>query len=78
MFDCKRIKAITKREWSAYFNSPVAYVFLVIYLALMGFFTFSVSNYYEAGQADFRSFFVWHPWLYLILFRAIAMRLWAE
>lgn len=71
-------RAIAKREWSAYFNSPVAYVFLVIYLILMGFFTFNVSRFYEAGQADLKSFFFWHPWLYLLLVPASAMRLWAE
>ena len=69
---------IARREWSAYFNSPVAYIFIMIFLALAGFFTFSVSGFYEAGQADLRSFFVWHPWLYLILVPAVAMRLWAE
>lgn len=71
-------RAIAKREWSAYFNSPVAYIFITIFLALAGFFTFSVSSFYEAGQADLRSFFFWHPWLYLILVPAVAMRLWAE
>ena len=70
--------AIAKREWRAYFNSPVAYVFIVIFLALAGFFTFSVGGFYEAGQADLRGFFFWHPWLYLILVPAVAMRLWAE
>ena len=73
-----QIKAIAKREWGAYFNSPVAYVFIVIFLALAGFFTFSVSQFYEAGQADLGGFFIWHPWLYLILVPAVAMRLWAE
>ena len=72
------IRAVAKREWSAYFNSPVAYIFIMIFLALAGFFTFSVSGFYEAGQADLRSFFFWHPWLYLILVPAVAMRLWAE
>jgi ABC-2 type transport system permease protein len=71
-------RAIAKREWSAYFNSPVAYIFIMIFLVLAGFFTFSVSGFYEAGQADLRSFFFWHPWLYLILVPAVAMRLWAE
>lgn len=71
-------RTIAKREWSAYFNSPVAYVFIVIFLVLAGFFTFSVSRLYEAGQADLQSFFFWHPWLYLILVPAVAMRLWAE
>ncbi len=70
--------AIAKREWSSYFNSPVAYIFIIIFLALAGFFTFSVSGFYEAGQADLRGFFFWHPWLYLILVPAVAMRLWSE
>jgi ABC-2 type transport system permease protein len=71
-------RAIAKREWSAYFNSPVAYIFIMIFLVLAGFFTFSVSGFFEAGQADLRSFFFWHPWLYLILVPAVAMRLWSE
>lgn len=71
-------KVIAKREWCSYFNSPVAYVFIIIFLILSGFFTFSVSHYFEAGQADLQSFFFWHPWLYLILVPAAAMRLWAE
>ena len=75
---CAHARAIAKREWSAYFHSPVAYVFIVIFLALAGFFTFSVGGFYEAGQADLRGFFFWHPWLYLILVPAVAMRLWAE
>ena len=70
--------AILKREWKAYFNSPVAYVFIVIFLVLNGFFTFNVSQLFEAGRADLGSFFFWHPWLYLILVPAVAMRLWAE
>lgn len=70
--------AILKREWKAYFNSPVAYVFIVIFLALAGFFTFNVSRLYETGRADLGAFFFWHPWLYLILVPAVAMRLWAE
>lgn len=72
------VRTIMTREWSAYFNSPIAYVFLVIFLILAGFFTFSVSRFYEAGQADLRPFFFWHPWLYLILVPAVTMRLWAE
>lgn len=70
--------AILSREWRAYFNSPVAYVFLVIFLALIAFFTFIVSRFYEAGQATLERFFFWHPWLYLVLIPAVAMRLWAE
>ncbi len=71
-------RAVAKREWAAYFNSPVAYVFIIIFLALAGFFTFAVGRFYESGQADLRGFFFWHPWLYLILVPAVAMRLWSE
>jgi len=71
-------KEIFKREIKSYFESPVAYVFLITFLLLTGFFTFSVSRYYEAGQADLRFFFFWHPWVYLLLVPAASMRLWAE
>lgn len=71
-------KVVAKREWCSYFNSPVAYVFIVIFLALAGFFTFQVSRFFDAGQADLQSFFMWHPWLYLILVPAVTMRAWAE
>lgn len=74
----RSVWAIAKREWSSYFNSPIAYVFIVIFLVLTGFFTFSVSRLYESGQADLVAFFTWHPWLYLILVPAVTMRLWAE
>jgi len=69
---------IFKRELRSYFESPVAYVFLIVFLLLVGFLTFSLSRYYEAGQADLRGFFMWHPWVYLLLVPAAAMRLWAE
>jgi len=69
---------IMKRELQSYFESPVAYVFLTVYLMLIGFFTFGVSHFYEASQADLRSFFFWHPWVYLLLVPAASMRLWAE
>lgn len=72
------ILAVAKREWRAYFDSPVAYVFIIIFLMLAGFFTFSLAQFYEAGQADLSGFFQWHPWLYMILVPAVAMRLWAE
>jgi ABC-2 type transport system permease protein len=71
-------KAIFKRELKSYFESPVAYVFLVVFLMLTSFLTFAVGRYYENGQADLRGFFFWHPWVYLILVPAAAMRLWAE
>lgn len=72
------IRAILKREFFGYFGSPVAYVFIVIFLMLIGFFTFYISNYFEMGQADLRPFFQWHPWVFLFLIPAVAMRLWAE
>lgn len=70
--------AVAKREWRSYFDSPVAYVFIIIFLMLAGFFTFSLSQFFEAGQADLSGFFRWHPWLYMILVPAVTMRLWAE
>ena len=69
---------IFKREFSAYFGSPVAYVFIVVFLLLSGFFTFMISHFYEAGQADLRGFFDWQPWIFLFLVPAVGMRLWAE
>jgi ABC-2 type transport system permease protein len=69
---------IMNRELRAYFATPLAYIFIVIFLALAGAFTFYLGNFFERGQADLNSFFVFHPWLYLILVPAIAMRLWAE
>lgn len=72
------VTAVLRRELAGYFGSPVAYVFIIIFLLLNAFFTFSVSRFFEAGQADLRAFFQWHPWLYLFLIPAVAMRLWAE
>jgi ABC-2 type transport system permease protein len=73
------IKTITKRELGAYFSSPLAYVFIVIFLLLCGFFTFLVGQFLERGEAALAaSFFVWHPWFYLFLVPAVGMRLWAE
>ena len=69
---------ICKRELGSYFGTPVAYVFLVIFLALTGVFTFYIAGFYERGQADLRPFFVYQPWLYLFLIPALSMRLWAE
>ena len=70
--------AVFSRELKAYFTSPVAYIFIVIFLGLSGFFTFYISRFFEAGQADLRGFFHWHPWLYLFLIPAVAMRLWSD
>jgi ABC-2 type transport system permease protein len=74
----KAIWTIAKRELGAYFASPVAYVFIVIFLLLAGFFTFLVGRFFERGIADLAPFFVWHPWLYLFLVPAVGMRLWSE
>jgi ABC-2 type transport system permease protein len=72
------IKIITKRELLRYFSSPLAYVFTVIFLSLMGACTFYIGNLFELGQADLSAFFRFHPWLYMLLIPAISMRLWAE
>src|ERR687889_2905503 len=72
------IRGIMKRELGGYFTSPIAYVFLVIFLLLTGFFTFTVGNFFERGEASLVSFFTWHPWLYLFLVPAVGMRLWSE
>jgi ABC-2 type transport system permease protein len=73
------IRTITKRELGAYFSSPLAYVFIVIFLLLCGFFTFMLGGFFESGQAVLsRPFFDWHPWFYLFLVPAVGMRLWAE
>ncbi len=69
---------IIRRELSAYFATPVAYVFIVIFLVLTGVFTFYLGGFYERGIADLDPFFRFHPWLYLFLVPAISMRLWAE
>lgn len=69
---------ILKRELAGYFITPVAYVFIVIFLVLSGVFTFELSNWYDNGQADLAAFFSSHPWLYLFLIPALSMRLWAE
>ncbi len=72
------IPALFKRELASYFATPVAYVFIVIFLVLAGAFTFYLGGFFERGQADLQSFFSFHPWLYLFLVPAVAMRLWAE
>jgi ABC-2 type transport system permease protein len=69
---------IFKRELAAYFQTPVAYVFLMVFLLASGAFTFYLGNYFGRGIADLQPFFQWHPWLYLFLVPAVSMRLWAE
>lgn len=73
----KQIAHVFKRELASYFATPVAYVFIVIFLICAGAFTF-FGGFFEIGQADLRTFFTWHPWLYLFLVPAVSMRLWAE
>lgn len=72
------VLTIFKRELVGYFSTPVAYVFLIIFLMLSGVFTWQLGNYYDSNQADLRGFFSWHPFLYLALIPALSMRLWAE
>ena len=72
------VSAVMRRELRSYFVTPVAYVFLVIFLVLAGILTFYAGDFYEREQADLQPFFVMHPWLYLILVPAITMRMWAE
>ena len=72
------INIVFKREFRSYFSTPIALIFLTVFLVLNGFFTFKMGKFFEAGQADLRSFFLWHPWLYLFIVPAVSMRLWAE
>jgi len=72
------IRIIARRELAAYFESPVAYVFLVIFLLLAGFFTFTFGGFFERGEASLTAFFGWMPWLFLFLVPAVGMRLWSD
>jgi len=74
----RQLSVIFKRELASYFATPLAYVFLMIFLVLSGVFTFYLGGFYERNQADLTVFFGFHPWLYLFLVPAIATRLWAE
>jgi len=69
---------VMRRELSGYFSTPVAWVFIVIFLVMSGVFTFYIGRFYDRGIADLDPFFQFHPWLYLFLVPAMAMRLWAE
>ena len=73
-----QLPIIFKRELASYFATPLAYVFILIFLVLSGVFTFYLGGFFESGQANLAPFFNFHPWLYLFLVPAIAMRLWAE
>ncbi len=73
-----KVAVIFRRELTSYFATPLAYVFIVIFLLLTAVFTFQIGGFLERGQADLQAFFRWHPWIYLVLIPAISMRLWAE
>lgn len=72
------VNVILNREISSYFATPVAYIFIVIFLMLSGVFTFYIGQFFDRGQADLSSFFGFVPWLYLVLIPAVSMRLWSE
>jgi ABC-2 type transport system permease protein len=72
------VGVVFRRELSSYFATPLAYVFIVIFLVMAGALTFYVGGFFERGQADLQAFFNFHPWLYLFLIPALSMRLWAE
>lgn len=74
----RNVGTVMARELGGYFSTPVAYVFIVIFLALAGALTFYLGYFFERGQADLQPFFTFHPWLYLFLIPAISMRLWSE
>ncbi len=74
----RHIWIITKRELAAYFSTPVAFVFIAIFVALTGALTFYIGRFFDADQASLDSFFAYHPWLYLLLVPAVSMRLWSE
>ncbi|HEY5211116.1 MAG TPA: ABC transporter permease subunit [Stellaceae bacterium] len=74
----RSISIIFRRELASYFATPLAYIFIVIFLVMAGTFAFFVGNFFTRGQADLQPFFQFHPWLYLVLIPALSMRLWAE
>jgi len=72
------LKAVYLRELAAYFLTPLAYVFIAIFLVAVGAFTFQIGRFFDTNQADLAPFFLFHPWLYLVFLPAVAMRLWAD
>ena len=70
----RNIAIITKREMAAYFATPLAYIFIVIFLLMAGAFTFYLGSFFERDQADLDAFLQFHPWLYVVLIPAISMR----
>ena len=74
----RSILIIFRRELASYFATPLAYIFIVIFLVMAGAFAFFIGNFFDRGQADLQPFFSFHPWLYLVFIPALSMRLWAE
>ncbi len=72
------LRAAWRREISAYFATPLAYVFVAIFLLVLGIFTWDLSRFFDTGAADLAPFFYWHPWLFMMFMPALAMRLWSE
>ena len=72
------LKAAFKREMTAYFATPLSYVFIAVFLILIGVFTWDLSRFFDTGAADLGPFFYWHPWLYMLFMPALAMRLWSD
>src|SRR5262249_2899458 len=72
------LRAVYLRELAAYFLTPLAYVFIAIFLIALGAFTFQIGRFFDTNQADLAPFFLFHPWLYLVFLPAVAMRLWAD
>ncbi|MEL7040381.1 MAG: ABC transporter permease subunit [Pseudomonadota bacterium] len=72
------LRAAWRREISAYFATPLAYVFIAIFLLVLGVFTWDLSDFFDTGTADLAPFFYWHPWLFMLFMPALAMRLWAD
>lgn len=70
--------AIYRREVGTYFTTPMAYVFMAVFLLALGVFTWEVGRFFDTSRADLSPFFVWHPWLYMVFLPALAMRLWAD
>jgi ABC-2 type transport system permease protein len=72
----KHTVAVIKKELRTYFNSPIAYIFIVVFLALSSW--LFLRSFFISGQADMRDYFSILPWVFLFLIPAVSMRLWAE
>lgn len=70
--------AVYRREMRTYMITPMAYVFMAVFLLALGIFTWEAGKFFDTGRADLSPFFLWHPWLYMVFLPALAMRLWAD